>query len=47
VGKDIFNLPYDNDTPFYYTKEWLEANPGTDYERDSGSNKTVVYTIFF
>jgi len=46
-GRNIFNLPYEESDPFYYTKSWLDDHPDSGKELNSYSNKTVVYTMLF
>lgn len=55
-GQNIFNLPFDPETPFYATDDWLAANPDgvfttanptTALVKGDATNKCYLYTIVF
>jgi len=46
-GKDLFDLPYDEDTPFYVDQAYINANPELTVAIGDPTNKTYVYTIIF
>lgn len=46
VGRDIFNLPYENETtPFYADQTYVDTHPG--YQLEEPTPKLVLYTMTF
>lgn len=47
AGSSIFDLPFDEDTPFYPDQKWLDEHPLSGYTLYGPTNKTVLYTMVF
>ena len=46
-GQEMFDLKYEDDTPFYVTEEWLAANPETTLALNDATNKCYLFTMIF
>lgn len=47
LGQTIFNLPYDEKTPFYADELFIMTHPNSGIAIHDPTNKCIVYTILF
>ena len=47
AGSYLFELPFDQSTPFYVDQAYLMSNPNTALQLGDATNKCVLYTMVF